>query len=307
MPLVLLDQIVHLQANGTIDSLIAQYTALAYKLVIFVLTFVGFFLVGRLAAIPLVERALRIRRITPTIRRSTLKAARAGVVIVAFFAGLFAAGLQSLLAVSGGFAAALTLAIGFASRDVIGNLVGGVFIVTDPKFNIGDWIEWDGGEESGNEGIIEDISFRATRVRTLTNELIIVPNTTLANATVTNHDIRDPLRIKCTFSIEYGGDIDAIRDVLVEEAEANPRVLTDPEPIVLVDTVTAAGIDFVSLFWISNPSWEKYLSIQSEYFQAVKERFEREDIEMSPDLLELTGGLEANGESVATVRTDHGD
>jgi small conductance mechanosensitive channel len=209
--------------------------------------------------------------------------------------------------VTGGLAAALTLAVGFASRDIIGNLVGGVFIITDPKFNIGDWIEWDGGEENANEGIIEDISFRSTRMRTITNELITVPNSTLANATVMHHDRKDQLRIKCTFCVEYGSDIDAIREALIKEAETTPRVRTDPEPIVIVETVTAAGIDLISLFWISNPSWQKYLSIRSEYFQAVMERFEREGVEMSPDLLELTGGLDADGESVATVQTDHRD
>jgi small conductance mechanosensitive channel len=246
---------------------------------------------------PIIERTLKNQHITPTVRCPMLKATRAGVVIVAFFVGLFVAQLQSLFAVTGGLAAALTLAIGFASRDVLGNLVGGVFIITNPKFNIGDWIEWNGGEESGNEGTIEDISFRATRIRTITNELITVPNTTLATATVTNHDIKDPLRIKCSFSVAYGSDIDVIRNVLIEEAEAHPRVLRDPEAIVLVETVTAAGIDVTSLFWISNPSWEKYLSVRSEYFQAVKERFEREEIELSPDLLELTGSLEADDES----------
>jgi small conductance mechanosensitive channel len=280
-----------------IDGFTEQYAVFLYKLVVFVLIFIGVYLIGRLAAVPIVERTLRNQHITPTVRRPTLKATRAGVVIVAFFVGLFVAQLQSLFAVTGGLVAALTLAIGFASRDVLGNLVGGVFIITDPKFNIGDWIEWNCGEESGNEGIIEDISFRATRIRTITNELITVPNTTLANATVTNHDIKDPLRVKCSFSVEYGSDIDVIKNVLIEEAEANPRVLRNPEATALVETVTAAGIDVIALFWISNPSWEKYLSIRSEYFQAVKERFEREGIEMSPDLLELTGSLEADDES----------
>ncbi|HET7323237.1 MAG TPA: mechanosensitive ion channel family protein [Halococcus sp.] len=245
MPLPLFGQIVTAPLEAIIDGFIEQYAAFVYKFVVFVLTFIVFYLVGRLAAIPLIERTLSSQRITPTVRRPTLKAARAGVVIVAVFAGLFVARLQSLLAVTGGLAAALTLAIGFASRDIIGNLVGGVFIITDPKFNIGDWIEWDGGEENANEGIIEDISFRSTRMRTITNELITVPNSTLANATVMHHDRKDQLRIKCTFCVEYGSDIDAIREVLIDEAEATSGVLTDREPIVIVETVTAAGIDLI--------------------------------------------------------------
>lgn len=125
------------------------------------------------------------KRITPTVRQPAIRAVRVAVYLLAFFTGLFFARLESLLTVTGGFAAALTLAIGFASHDVLNNVVGGLFI-TDPKFNIDDWIEW--GEDtasdtdagSNTEGIIEDISFRATQVRTFRNELITVPNSTLA-------------------------------------------------------------------------------------------------------------------------------
>jgi len=70
-----------------------------------------------------------------------------------------------------GGSAVIVAALGFAAQDVIGNLVSGAFIVTDPKFNIGDWIRW-----NEREGVIDDISFRATRVRTFDNEIITVPN-----------------------------------------------------------------------------------------------------------------------------------
>ncbi|WP_101296587.1 mechanosensitive ion channel family protein [Halegenticoccus soli] len=264
-----------------------DYAEFLVQLGIFAATFAVTYGIGRLVAVPLADRVLRSRRITPTVRRPTMKTVRVAVVVVAFFAGLFFARLETLLSVTGGLAAALTLAVGFASRNIIGNLVGGVFIITDPMFNLGDWIEWE-----DNEGIIEDISFRATRVRTFRNELITVPNSVLANTVVTNHAIKDTLRIDYAFSVEYGGDIDAMRRVLVEEAERNPRILTDPQPEVTVDDVTAAGIGLTSRFWIENPTRRKYLSVRSAYFQAVKERFEREGFEMSPEYLELTGELD---------------
>ena len=296
-------------AQGSVADLFARYEAFLYKLLVFTATFVVAALLGRLVAMPLVERLLSNKRITPTVRQPAVRAARVAVYLLAFFAGLFFARLESLLTVTGGFAAALTLAVGFASRDVLNNVVGGLFIITDPKFNIGDWIEWGDGETTDDpptatatEGIIEDISFRATRVRTFRNELITVPNSTLATAVVTNHDIRDRLRIDYPFSVEYGGDIDAMRAALVEEAAANPRILDTPEPTVVVDGVTAAGIDMVSRFWIANPSRKKYLDVRSAYFQAVKERFEREGFAMSPDLLELTG--ESDGASSAITRRD---
>lgn len=295
MSVVFLDGAVFVAQEST-GELFTRYEAFLYKLLVFVVTFVIAVVVGRLVAMPIIKRLLGSKRITPTVRQPATKAARVAVYFLAFFAGLFFARLESLLTVTGGFAAALTLAIGFASRDVLSNLVGGLFIITDPKFNLGDWIEWNGNSTEGNtteqsptEGIIEDISFRTTRVRTFRNELITIPNSTLANAVVINHDIRDTLRIDYPFSVEYGGNVNAMREVLLEEAEANPHILANPEPSVIVDGVTAAGIDMVSRFWIANPSRQKYLSIRSAYFQAVKERFEREGYEMSPDLLELTG------------------
>ncbi|WP_129115177.1 mechanosensitive ion channel family protein [Halegenticoccus tardaugens] len=277
--------------DGTVGRF--DYGAFLLQLGVFAVTFAVTYGIGRLVAVPIGDRVLQSERITPTVRRPSMKAVRAAVVVVAFFAGLFFARLETLLSVTGGLAAALTLAVGFASRNVIGNLVGGVFIVTDPKFNLGDWIEWE-----DNEGIIEDISFRATRVRTFRNELITVPNSVLANAVVTNHAIKDRLRIDYAFSVEYGGDIDGMRRVLIEEAKWNPRILADPEPEVMVDDVTAAGIGLTSRFWIENPTRRKYLSVRSAYFQAVKERFEREGFEMSPDYLELTGDLDVSGSTV---------
>ena len=141
-----------------------DYSAFLLKLGIFIVTFAATYFVGRLVAVPLADRLLDRDEVTPTVRRPAQKFVRVAIIFVAFFSGLFFARLETLLSVTGSLAAALTLAIGFASRDVIGNLVSGLFIISDPKFNIGDWIEW-----ADNEGIIEDISFRVTRVRTFKN------------------------------------------------------------------------------------------------------------------------------------------
>ena len=114
-----------------------------------------------------------------------------GVAVAFGFAG-YGNFLQSLATV----AAAATLAIGFAMQDVIKNFVAGVFIFTDKPFRIGDWIEWD-----GNSGVVEDVSFRVTRVRTFDNELLTVPNSQLTDDVVKNPVAKQTLRLKFTFGV----------------------------------------------------------------------------------------------------------
>jgi hypothetical protein len=65
--------------------------------------------------------------------------------------------------------AAATLAVGVAGQEVIGALIGGLFLVANPNFNVGDWIAW-----GDREGVVEAIGFRTTRVRTENNETLTI-------------------------------------------------------------------------------------------------------------------------------------
>jgi small conductance mechanosensitive channel len=124
---------------------------------VFTVSLAVVYAIGRFMLEPLTEHALRVRNVNLTIRGAILRVVRAGIWFVGVLLALDLAG-AGVFGASATLAAALTIAVGFATRDIASNLVGGVFIVTDPRFNIGDWIEWE-----GNEGAIEDITFRVTR------------------------------------------------------------------------------------------------------------------------------------------------
>jgi small-conductance mechanosensitive channel len=81
--------------------------------------------------------------------------------------GIVAAGYGRILSESAVIIAALTFALGIAGQHVFGSLISGMFPVADPDFNVGDWIEWPGGD-----GTIEAVDVRVTRVRTPNNETI---------------------------------------------------------------------------------------------------------------------------------------
>lgn len=285
--------------QASVDELLAEYRAFAVQLAVFAVTSLLVYAAGRTVAVPVADRLLGVRRVNETARRAVVRLVRALVVVAAVLAGLTVGRLNGLLSASATLAAALTVAIGFASRDVLGNLVGGIFIVTDPKFNIGDWIEW-----GGHEGIIEDISFRVSRVRTFRNELITVPNSQLASTVVTNHSVKDTLRIDQSFGVDPGSDIGAVRTALLEEAENRSAILDDPAPDVNVDGVSEDEVRLTVLFWIGSPTRPESVAVRSRYVEAVKNRFDREGIPLSSESIELSGELEVNSARADGVAGD---
>ncbi|MFC6940058.1 mechanosensitive ion channel family protein [Salinirubellus sp. GCM10025818] len=295
-----------LQAGGSdpipdsLSELVAQYTGLLGQVVAFVVAFVLVYVVGRFLLVRLVDGALRARGMDRTIRGVARKTTRAVVFVGAIAIGLAAAGLPSFLTAAATLGGALALAIGFAAQDLIGNFVAGLFILKDKPFEQGDWIEWGDGE-----GIVEEIRLRVTRVKTFDNELITVPNSTLANNAVTNPVAYDTLRQKFVFGIGYEDDIDEATGIVVEEAEAHEAILDDPEPSVRVTELGDSAVGLQSRFWIADPSRSDFVKARSEYVQAVKERFDAAGIDMPYPHRQLLGEVDVAGrEEVSRTRSD---
>lgn len=249
---------------------------LLQQLLTFGLAFLAVVVAGRLFVSPVVGRLLRVRALPITLVRAVERVVRALTVLLAFSFAYNAAGFGNVITATATFAAALTIAVGFATRDIAGNLVNGVFIVTDPKFNIGDWIEW--GSE---EGTIEDIGFRVTRVRTFDGELVTVPNAQLGTSAVTNHS-RNRHRVSPEFWIGYGDDVDGASAVLVEVARRHDGILDDPEPSARVLELNEDRVKLQARVWIARPTHAEFVRIRSEYLRRVKRRFREEGISLPP-------------------------
>jgi len=248
--------------------------------IVFVVVAVLVYGIGKAVLVPLVNRVLSTRGLDAHARRPLKK-----VIGVAGYGDF----LQSLATV----AAAATLAIGFAMQDVIANFVAGVFIYADRPFRIGDWIEWD-----DHSGIVEDISFRVTRVRTFDNELLTVPNSHLTDGVIKNPVAKDTLRLQFTFGIGYDDDVDQATDIIIDEAERHPNILTDPAPSVRLTELADSSVGLRSRIWIDNPSRADFVKIRSEYVKNVKEQFDDTGIDIPYPQRDLSGGLELPPEHV---------
>ena len=247
------------------------------RIVEFVLAFAAIYVVGRYVVQPLLERLLTAARVEITLARTIEQVVHAGVVLFAVFTAITSANLGRLLDVTGPLLAAVTLAIGFAARDILANLVGGRFIVADPNFRIGDWIEW-----GGESGVIDDITFRVTRVRTFDNEVITVPNSQLATSAVTNSVERERLRISIEFRIGYDDDLGEAIRILEDVADRTEGVLDDPAPTVRVVEVNDSRVGLQTRIWIADPSRTDFVRVRSAYLQRVRDRFHGAGITMPP-------------------------
>ena len=252
---------------------LARYAELIGGIAEFVVVFVLLYAIGRFVLEPAGRYALDAREIEPTLDQALRRVLRTAVLLVAFVAAAGAAGFGHVVGGSAVIVAAATVALGFAAQDVVGNLVSGVFIVTDPSFNIGDWIEWD-----GKQGIIEAITFRSTRVRTFNDELITVPNSELVTAAVTNHVVSNRLRIVSSFEVGHH-QIEAATDALLATARDHPEVLDEPESTVRLDRRDGTFV-LDTRYWVGSPRRTDVVRIRSEYLREATDRLEAAGVEM---------------------------
>ena len=266
----------------------------------FFVAFVGVIFFGRLILSPITNRMMNSRGLDAHAKKSLQKLVSFLIIFLAITVAFGAAGLGSFLTAVATIAAAATLAIGFALQDVIKNFAAGIFIFTDKPFRIGDWIEWD-----GNAGVVEDISLRVTRVKTFDNELLTVPNGDLMDGVIKNPVAKDKLRVKFVFGIGYDDDIPEATEIIIEEAQKHDEILDEPAPSVRLTELGDSSVGLQSRIWISDPSRADFVKTRGEYVEAVKRRFDEEDINIPYPNRTIGGGLElSNVEGFAEPADD---
>jgi small-conductance mechanosensitive channel len=253
------------------------------------------YLVGRLLVVPGIVRVVGSRnRNNPTLVSATETYAHVLVIVFAVAGGIIGAGYGGVLTDSALVFAALTLVFGVAGQEVIGSLISGMFLVSDPDFNVGDWISWPGGE-----GVVEAVDFRVTRVRTLNNETVTVPNTELTTNTLNRPYGRDRYRNTERIFVAYGDDVELALKELVEVARTDDRVLEDPEPNSRIMDLGGTAITLRAEFWVADPMDVDIVDLQSSYRRRVKARFDELGLTLGPP-----SGSEVSGELSVDLSAD---
>jgi len=131
------------------------------------------------------------------------------------------------------------LAVGMALQGSLSNFAGGVLIQIFKPYRIGDLIE-----AQGFTGVVDDIQIFSTKLKTAQGATIIIPNSSLSNGNIVNHNFLGRKRVDIEFGIDYYADIDVAKKILTDVAISAPGALTDPAPSCVV---SALGDNSVSI------------------------------------------------------------
>ena len=140
-----------------------------------------------------------------------------------------------------------SLAIGLAAKDTLANMISGFTLMLDRPFRIGDRIQLAGGQV----GDVAGIGLRSTRIRTLDNQLMIIPNSDLCNTMLINlafPDVRAQGRIN--IGVAYGSDVDRVKEILVAAALDVANVLRDPAPEAFFVSFGDSALNMSLFFWV---------------------------------------------------------
>jgi MscS family membrane protein len=143
------------------------------------------------------------------------------------------------------------IAVGFAAKDTLANLFGGLFVIMDAPYRIGDFINLDSGER----GRVIKIGLRSTRLLTRDDVEITLPNAHIANAKVINESggPYEKTRVAISVGVAYGSDVDRVREVLLEAALSVECVVHDPAPRVRFVEMGDSALIFRVQGWIDEP------------------------------------------------------
>ncbi|MFB6160062.1 MAG: mechanosensitive ion channel family protein [Haloferacaceae archaeon] len=276
---------------------ISAYNQVLSELVGFAVGVTVVYLVGHLLVVPVVLRVVRARnRNNPTIETATETYLRALILVFATISGVIAAGYGGVLTESAVVIAALTFVLGVAGQEVFGSLISGVFLVTDPDFNVGDWIAWPGGE-----GTVEAVDFRVTRIRTPDNETVTVPNTELTGNALSRPYGRNTFRVTEDVYVSYEEDTERALLELRQLAADQEPAIDDPAPDARVVELGTNAITVQAEFWIRDPARSSVVTVRSDFRRAVKRHFDEKEITLAPASAQKLSGEIAVADERATA------
>lgn len=202
------------------------------------------------------------------------------IVVFIFILGIFTA--LTVVIPSFGFADLITglgftsFVIGFATKDILNNLMSGVLILWQQPFRIGDYLF-----VGNNQGKVEYIGVRATQLRKDDGELILIPNGDMYSSAITIRGAGAERRMILKISIGYDADIGQAKGIITDVLKASDGVVGEPRPSAVVTDLSADGVNISIYFWI-NTDKHRPMQVFDQVATEIKKSLDENGIEMFP-------------------------
>lgn len=227
----------------------------------------GLFLSGRLAR--RVRRAAnRNDKIAPMVGGFMASLVKYGGITITLIIVLGQFGIEMTVIIA--ILTAASLAVGLALQGTLSNFAAGFMIMIFRPFRVGDYVEI-----ASTGGTVKEVGLFSTELASPNNIQIIVPNNTVWGAEIRNYSFHNTRRLDLTFGISYSDDIGKALGVIRRLAEADERVLADPEAQVFVLALGDSSVDLSARIWCKRTD---YGDLKWALTRAVKEAFDAENI-----------------------------
>ena len=188
------------------------------------------------------------------------------IMIVLSILGIPQATILSVIGVVG-------VGLGMAFNETLSNLGSGYILLFFKPFKIDDYIEF-----NGIEGTVVEMHIFNTTLKTFDNKTITIPNSKLANQSITNYTKQDKRRVDIMFNLPYGTDIDFVTNILNDLLMKEYAILKDPEHLIAITKFNENSIEFVVRAWVKTEDyWRIFYSLMS----SVEKELRKNNIEMN--------------------------
>ena len=238
-----------------LDTIVNWATTTGVRIIIAIVILIIAFAIINLVAKRLTKKLEAKEKLDKTLTKTLIYAGKIGLKILVVICLIGYLGIQTT-SISA-LIAAVGVAAGMAINGTLSNLAGGIMILITRPFKIDDYIV-----AQGEEGIVEDIKITYTKIKTLDNKTVYLPNSALSAGTIINYSEKDLRRVDFDFKVG-GNDPVKVRDLLLDICKQEDKVLADPEPFARIsDFGQDNGLRVTLRAWCKNEDyWDAYFNL----------------------------------------------
>ena len=190
------------------------------------------------------------------------------ILLIFCVAGILGVGTSSIIAIIG----SAGLAVGLALQGSLSNFAGGVLILLLKPFVVGDYIL---DNASSEEGTVKEITIFYTKLLTIDNKLILIPNGSLSNSSITNYSHMDMRRIDLTVGVGYASDLSKVKAVLEGVVKTETAVIKDEPVDIFVSDLGDSAVDMGIRVWVKT---EDYWPVRWRLLEQMKNALDENGI-----------------------------